>query len=310
MKLKLLFCYTNCLLCCNICAFKAISLLSDHYQPIYCSVLMSGYFQWCRELLSCHKASFKVLRRVRKNIHLTQGLWGHLLKKTASKEDHAFHRIMRRKSFLSASKITVELIRRTGCPVFVCTAQGSSVADVCCSRHPDWHLIIATVAACWQTSTKTGTLNLGLMRYLMMSPGLASTIMGDLFAGCNSPIAFQQHDEKLQHAHYGCKCWLCTHQQIAHENGAMVPVPVPVCLCDTPVILDISPLESPRPQNRTIFSTITDRILLSGLPCWFEIMIIKIIIIQRRVTAECYQRKCATLPLWEISEISNPEKEG
>ena len=34
--------------------------------------------------------------------------------------------------------------------------------------------------------------------------------------GCNNPLTFQQHKERLGHAYYSCSSWLWNHQQIAH----------------------------------------------------------------------------------------------
>ena len=41
-----------------------------------------------------------------------------------------------------------------------------------------------------------------------------------LFLGCNNPLGFQQHDDKRGHAHYICRDWLWTFQQITHEASA------------------------------------------------------------------------------------------
>ena len=53
--------------------------------------------------------------------------------------------------------------------------------------------------------------------------------------------------------------------------------------CGTPVLLDICFRENPRPDNRTIFSIITDRILAGMITIWFEMGIC----IQQLLTAEC-----------------------
>ena len=58
-------------------------------------------------------AACRVIRCVRENSNLTQGLREHLLKTVTSKEDRALLHIMGWKSFLLASRIRVELIRRT-----------------------------------------------------------------------------------------------------------------------------------------------------------------------------------------------------
>ena len=52
------------------------------------------------------------------------------------------------------------------------------------------------------------------------------------FLGCTNPLAVQQHDEKLKHAHYSCRGWLWTHQHIAHEtsaDGSSCGARVPTC---------------------------------------------------------------------------------
>ena len=40
-----------------------------------------------------------------------------------------------------------------------------------------------------------------------------------MFLGCNNPLCFQQHDEKLGHAHCSCRDWIWTHQQITLETS-------------------------------------------------------------------------------------------
>ena len=109
----------------------------------------------------------KVPVRVRGGSSLTQGLSMHLLK-TITWNDG---RIIGWKSFLSASRIEMELTRRTGRRVFVSTVQGCLLATGYCSRHSDrssWmtpdHCIIAAAAARWQTCPKTGTISIGFMR--------------------------------------------------------------------------------------------------------------------------------------------------
>ena len=105
-----------------------------------------------------------------------------------------YHRV---KGFLPASRITVRLIRRAGRRVFLHTVQGYH------SRHPD--------------------------RFPRLTPDHRCRVS----LGCNNPLAFQQHDEKLGHAHYRCRGWPCTHLQIAHEasaDGSSLGAYVPTCL--------------------------------------------------------------------------------
>ena len=82
--------HVNCYLACN------------HWNSVRFSYLGLSRRE-CRELL-CRKVPAKILRRVRESSSLT----------VTQKEDRALLRIMRRKSFLSVSMISVELNRRTG----------------------------------------------------------------------------------------------------------------------------------------------------------------------------------------------------
>ena len=135
----------------------------NHWK--YCSVLRSSAFSegdadnyW--SVTRCHQ---DVLHCVYESNSLTQGLRVHLLKMITSKEDRALLRIMRRTDFLSSSKIKVEVIRRTGLPVFVRN----------CLR------TIAAAVTCWHTSRRTGIISTSLM-CLLMSPWAASTTVMDV----------------------------------------------------------------------------------------------------------------------------------
>ena len=90
----------------------------------------------------------QVLHPVREGSNLTRGLRGHLLKTIASKEDRALLRILRWKSFLSASRISEELICQFGRTVVVRTAQGRLVANRSHPRHPDRCLWLAPDHRC------------------------------------------------------------------------------------------------------------------------------------------------------------------
>ena len=84
----------------------------------------------CRKNLSVTRCHLKGLRLVPESNSLTHVLRGHLLKTITSKEDHAFLHIITWKNVLSASRVRVELIRWTGCCVFVAAGYQS--------KHPDW----------------------------------------------------------------------------------------------------------------------------------------------------------------------------
>ena len=68
-------------------------------------------------------ASKSSIQCVRGSSSLMQGLREHLLKMIASSEDRALRLIMRRNSFLWASRIKMELTRQTGARIFVCMIQ-------------------------------------------------------------------------------------------------------------------------------------------------------------------------------------------
>ena len=87
----------------------------------YCSVLMFWDFSEgeAENYWSVTRCHLKVLRCVHESSSFTEELHGHRLRTIISKEDRAFRCIMRRQSFLSASRIRVELTRRTGQGVFV-----------------------------------------------------------------------------------------------------------------------------------------------------------------------------------------------
>ena len=140
---------------------------------------------------------------------------------------------MRWKRFLSASSIRVELIRQTWCCVFVRTVQGlfssSWISSKTSRPMPQTDSSASLPPRNWnhQHWSKT-TFNDDSRASLCHSVHRAWEF--HLFPGCNNPLALQQNDEKLGHAHYRCRDWLWTHQQIAHEtcaddysSGACVP---------------------------------------------------------------------------------------
>ena len=88
--------------------------------------------------MSVTRCHLKVLCSVSESSSPTKGLRGYLLKIITPKEDRVLLRIMRWKSFLSVSRIRVDLIRRTGRPVFARTVRGHLVAAGYRSRRPDW----------------------------------------------------------------------------------------------------------------------------------------------------------------------------
>ena len=62
-----------------------------------------------------------------------------ILKTITPKADLVLLRIIRWNNFLSASRIWMELFKRTRRLAFVCMVQGRLVAAGYCSRHPDRH---------------------------------------------------------------------------------------------------------------------------------------------------------------------------
>ena len=89
----------------------------------HCSVVWSSWAFSLGDIDNYRKvqgAISNVACHVNETSCFTLGLRGHQLKTTAWKEDHAFLCIMRRTVFLLASKIRVELIKRTGHSDVVC----------------------------------------------------------------------------------------------------------------------------------------------------------------------------------------------
>ena len=87
----------------------------------YCSFVRFGAFsdRDIQNHWSVTRYHLEVLCCIREGSSLIQGLHGHLLKTITSKEDRSLPCIMRQKSFFSAFRIRVELIRWTACRVFV-----------------------------------------------------------------------------------------------------------------------------------------------------------------------------------------------
>ena len=120
-----------------------------------------------------------------------------------------------------------------------------------------------------------------------------------LFLGCNNPVAFQQHDDKLGHAHHSCTGWLLIHHQIAHEigaDGSSFGACMPTCCVGS------DGQESVWGISLGVFSDVQLLLYILGqagywlawLPIWFKM----VICIQWRVTVECDQHKRAKL-LWD-----------
>ena len=108
----------------------------------YCSVLMSlSFSDENAENNGVSKGAIqKVIRCVRESNRLTLELREHLLKTITCREVRTLRCIMKRRCFLSASRIRVELIRRTGCHVFDPMFQGRLVHVITPgyrSRYPD-----------------------------------------------------------------------------------------------------------------------------------------------------------------------------
>ena len=105
-------------------------------------------------------AIWKVLRRVRESMSFPGATC------VSIADDHINRRLCptpyRVSKILSASRITVELIRSTGRRVLVRMVPGHLLVAGYRSKHtyaPDWLLIIAAAAACWQPGPTTGTIS-------------------------------------------------------------------------------------------------------------------------------------------------------
>ena len=137
---------------------------------------------------------------------------------------------MRRKSFLLASRIRVELIRRTGRRVFAYMVQGRLVEVGYRRRHIDWcpkptvhrchhHMLADRPQNCNHQHWSHAIFDDESRAHLYYRPDRRAREFY-LFLGCKNPPAFQQHDEKLGYAHYSRRGWLWTHQQLAHATNA------------------------------------------------------------------------------------------
>ena len=127
-----------------------------------CSVFRSWYF-WEGDVENYWVPSKQLHALFLRTAVFPRGCMGIYWRQTH--QNCALFRIMWGKSFLSVFRIKVEFIRWIGRPPFVGMVQGCLVA--------------ATPAACWHTSTKTGTIYTGLMCNLLMSRQSApTTVMG------------------------------------------------------------------------------------------------------------------------------------
>ena len=146
---------------------------------------------------------------------------------STSKDDHALLSTLRWRSSPSVSRIRVELIRRLGCLGLARTAQGHLVAAGYRSRHPDGcHFssslpppYVGKQTQSWNHQHWSHAIFHNESRVSLYHSGHHARGF-HLFLACNNALVFQQYDEKLGHAHCGCRGWLWTHQQIAQETSA------------------------------------------------------------------------------------------
>ena len=149
------------------------------------------------------------------------------------KETMSFYACRDRRVFSQLSRIWVELIRRTGCPVVFRMVQGCLVVDGYQSRHPDQCPRLTHHYHCRRSMLADMPQNWNHQHWshpIFDDESRVSLCRSDhracefhLFPGSNNPLAFQQHDEKLGHARYSCTGWLWNHQHIGSNCGTRVP---------------------------------------------------------------------------------------
>ena len=129
---------------------------------------------------------WKAIRRVQDTKSLSHGWAGD--EDDYMKKDRVI-RIMKDR-FLAACRVRVVLSWRIRRRIFVCKVQRRLVVAGYPQDIPTdvqlWRLIITTYDAYWYTVTRTGTIGIGLMRYLLMSPMSASTILISCFLDATS----------------------------------------------------------------------------------------------------------------------------
>ena len=110
---------------CKLPTQTNVTIMPTHIGPVYVGkAVQLSSLGFSQEEISrtsrvSHDVTIKVLRHVHEKSSLTQGLHGQLLKPIKSKQNHALFRIIRWKSFHSASMIRLDLIRRYWRHVFV-----------------------------------------------------------------------------------------------------------------------------------------------------------------------------------------------
>ena len=111
-------------------------------------------------------------------------------------EGHTFLRIAKWNRFFLASRIRVELNRRTGHCVFVFVVQIGLLAAGHLSRHPNRCPIMTADHHRWGRilvhRNRTGVISTGLMWYLLMSLGWASTKLVVLSFGFDNQLALAE----------------------------------------------------------------------------------------------------------------------
>ena len=125
---------------------------------------------------------------------------------------------MRWRSFLSASRIRVELIRLIGRHVFVCIVKGCLVAAGYHSKHLDRcpRLPPDRRCHCRMFADRPQNWNHQHWSYAIFNiQSMVSCYHSDhhdpefhVFLWCKNTFAFQQHNAKLGHIHCSCTGWL------------------------------------------------------------------------------------------------------
>ena len=154
--------------------------------------------------MQCHKFPLrKVLRRVYESSSLTHGLRGVYWRPFTSKEDRALPHIMRRASFFSASRIRMDLTRRTVCLcshglrvlrsswIWFKTSRPTPYTDSSSSLPPPH---VGRQDQNWNHQHRSCVIFDDESRVSLYHSGRRVQEF-HLFLGCNFPIAFQQHDE-------------------------------------------------------------------------------------------------------------------
>ena len=201
---------------------------------MFSSLVLGFHRGSCRELLECHRVPFKKSYAVFvRAAVLPRGYVGIYWRQSHQKKAMFLYASRGERVFFQLSRIRVGLIWRTGRPVVVRMIQGRLVAVGYHSRHPDRcprlthhhrcrRRILADMPKNWYHQHCSHPIFDDESRVSLYHFDHRSC-ESHLFLGCNNPLAFQQHNEKLGHARYSCRGWLWTHQKIAHETSAEGP---------------------------------------------------------------------------------------